>query len=72
MNGLYILGYKLREEPNYHLTSWMGNLPMYYGVYDHLPSCWDENEEAVQIKPTEKELKDVKGLYIAFGWYKKK
>jgi len=69
MKGLYILGYKLRNEPYYHLTSWMGSQPIKYGVYNHQPSCWDKNEEAIKIADSEEELKDVEGAYIAFGWY---
>lgn len=68
-DGLYILGYKRREEPHYHLTTWMGSAPMYYGVYDHMPKCWDENETAIKIAESEEDLKDVEGDWIAFGWY---
>jgi hypothetical protein len=67
---LYILGLKARGEDHYGLTTWSGDAPIYYGIYDTNPGCWDNsvNIKPIKIAETEAELKDLDGwVYIGFG-----
>ena len=67
---LYILGIKRRGEAHYGITSWMGDSPIYYAIYDQNPGCWDTS---TKVKPLaigeEKDLEKMDGwIFIGFGW----
>lgn len=71
---LYILGLKSRGEDHYGLTTWMGDAPIYYAIYDENPGYWTESEKYIPIQiGDEAELEKVDGWsYIGFGWGGKK
>lgn len=70
---VYILGLKKRGEEHYGLTTWMGNAPLVYAVYDRNPGYWADSEKLtpIAIADSPQSLEKRKDWsYIGFGWAK--
>lgn len=70
---MYILGLRKNGQDDYALTTWMGDAPIYYAIFDRNPGYWDDSEkvEPLEVSPSEnKLLKRKDWLYIGFGWLK--
>lgn len=70
---VYILGLKSRGQEHYGLTTWLGEAPIYYAIYNTNPGYWDDSEKVEPLAVSESEqelLKRDNWNYIGFGWLK--